>query len=58
MDISGEYPIAAPRATVWAALNDPDILKSVIVGCEELVRDGDGFAATVVAKVGPGKSVV
>jgi carbon monoxide dehydrogenase subunit G len=56
MDISGEYPIAAPRAVVWAALNDPDILKSVIAGCEELVRDGDGFTATVVAKVGPVKA--
>lgn len=56
MDISGEYPIKAPRAAVWAALNDPDILKSVIAGCEELVRDGDGFNATVVAKVGPVKA--
>ncbi|MDY0870715.1 SRPBCC family protein [Dongia rigui] len=56
MDISGEYPIPAPRAVVWAALNDPDILKSVIAGCEELVRDGDGFTATVVAKVGPVKA--
>jgi uncharacterized protein len=56
MDISGEYPIPAPRAAVWAALNDPDVLKSVIAGCEELVRDGDGFTATVVAKVGPVKA--
>ncbi len=56
MDISGEYPIPAPRIAVWAGLNDPDILKSVITGCEELVRDGDGFTATVVAKVGPVKA--
>lgn len=56
MDISGEYPIPAPRAAVWAALNDPDVLKSVIAGCEELVRDGDGFTAKVVAKVGPVKA--
>ncbi len=27
MDISGEYPITAPRAAVWAALNDPDIVE-------------------------------
>jgi len=56
MDISGEYPIPAPRAAVWAGLNDPDVLKSAIAGCEELVRDGDGFTATVVAKVGPVKA--
>ena len=56
MEISGEYPIKAPRTVVWAALNDPDVLKSVIAGCEELVRDGDGFTATVVAKVGPVKA--
>lgn len=56
MEISGEYPINAPRAAVWAALNDPDILKSAIAGCEELVREGEGFKATVVAKVGPVKA--
>lgn len=56
MDISGEYPIPAPRSAVWAGLNDPDVLKSLITGCEQLVRDGDGFAATVVAKVGPVKA--
>lgn len=56
MEISGEYPIKAPRAAVWAALNDPDILKSAIAGCEQLVRDGEGFTATVVAKVGPVKA--
>jgi carbon monoxide dehydrogenase subunit G len=56
MEISGTYPIKAPRPVVWAALNDPEVLKSVIAGCEELVRDGDGFTATVVAKVGPVKA--
>ncbi|MBI2254414.1 MAG: carbon monoxide dehydrogenase subunit G [Proteobacteria bacterium] len=56
MDISGEYPIPAPRTVVWAGLNDPDVLKNAIAGCEQLVRDGDGFTATVVAKVGPVKA--
>jgi carbon monoxide dehydrogenase subunit G len=56
MEISGEYAIKAPRAAVWAALNDPEILRGAIAGCEELVRDGDGFTATVVAKVGPVKA--
>lgn len=56
MDISGEYLIPAPRLAVWAGLNDPDVLKSVMTGCEELIRDGDSFSATVVAKVGPVKA--
>ena len=56
MEMSGEYPIKAPRAMVWAALNDPEILKIAITGCEELVRDGDGFTASVVVKIGPVKA--
>lgn len=57
MDLKGEYRIAASRAKVWEALNDPDILKQCITGCDELVRDSDGgFAAKVTAKVGPIKA--
>ncbi|MBL8711156.1 MAG: carbon monoxide dehydrogenase subunit G [Rhodospirillaceae bacterium] len=56
MDMTGEYTIKAPREQVWAALNDPEALKQAISGCEELTRDGDGFTATVVAKVGPVKA--
>lgn len=56
MDMSGEYTIKAPREAVWAALNDPEMLRGAIAGCEELVKDGDGFKATVVAKVGPVKA--
>ena len=36
MDMSGEYRIAAPREAVWAALNDPDLLRQCIPGCEEI----------------------
>ena len=54
MEMTGEYRIPAPREQVWAALNDPEILKASIPGCESLERTGDnGFAATVIAKVGP-----
>ncbi|MBY8976581.1 carbon monoxide dehydrogenase subunit G [Rhodobacteraceae bacterium NNCM2] len=54
MEMSGERQIGAPRAEVWAALNDPEILKACIPGCQELTREGDnGFAATVKQKVGP-----
>lgn len=38
MDLTGEQRIAAPRDAVWAALNDPDILKACIPGCREIAR--------------------
>jgi carbon monoxide dehydrogenase subunit G len=54
MDMTGEYRIPAPREQVWAALNDPEILKASLPGCESLERVSDHeFAATVAAKVGP-----
>lgn len=54
MQMSGEYRIAAPRAAVWQALNDPEVLKACIPGCESLERSADNqFDATVRAKVGP-----
>ena len=57
MDMTGEYRIPAPREKVWAALNDPDVLRASIPGCQSLEQVGDNaFAARVVAKVGPVKS--
>lgn len=57
MDMSGEYRIPAPRDRVWAALNDPEILKQAIPGCEELVKHSDTeLEAKVTAKVGPVKA--
>ncbi|MEX6508528.1 carbon monoxide dehydrogenase subunit G [Jiella sp. M17.18] len=57
MDLKGEYRIPAPRDTVWAALNDPDVLRSCIPGCESLEKTGDNeMKATVTAKVGPVKA--
>jgi carbon monoxide dehydrogenase subunit G len=57
MDMTGEYRIQAPRAAVWAALNDPETLKQVITGCEELTKVSDTeFHAKVTAKVGPVKA--
>jgi len=53
MEMSGEYRIAAPRARVWAALNDPDILRDSIPGCQELTKQSDTeMSAVVQAKVG------
>ncbi|KQT83954.1 carbon monoxide dehydrogenase subunit G [Aurantimonas sp. Leaf443] len=57
MDLKGEYRLPAPRQTVWEALNDPDVLKSCIPGCESLEMTGDNqMAATVVTKIGPVKA--
>lgn len=54
MEMVGTRQIAADRATVWAALNDPEVLKACIPGCREMTRSEDGgFEATVVQKVGP-----
>lgn len=57
MDMTGEYRIDAPRTAVWTALNDADILKRCIPGCEELEKTSETeFSARVVAKVGPVKA--
>jgi carbon monoxide dehydrogenase subunit G len=57
MEMTGEYRIAAPRDKVWAALNDPEILKASIPGCQELEKRSDTeMAAKVVTKIGPVKA--
>lgn len=57
MKMTGEEVIAAPRQVVWNALNDPDILKQCITGCEEVKKKSDTeFEAKVTAKVGPVKA--
>lgn len=54
MELKGERLIAAPIEKVWAGLNDPEILKACIAGCESLERSGDdAFAALVAVRVGP-----
>jgi len=54
MDMTGEVRIPAPRAKVWSALNDPEILKQCIPGCEEIDKSSDTeMTAKVRAKVGP-----
>jgi carbon monoxide dehydrogenase subunit G len=54
MDLTGEYRIPAPRDDVWRALNDPNILKQCIPGCESVEKLSDTeFTAKVVLKIGP-----
>ncbi|MEO0718893.1 MAG: carbon monoxide dehydrogenase subunit G [Pseudomonadota bacterium] len=57
MDLAGRYRIAASRQKVWDGLNDPEMLKQSIPGCEELNQDSPtSFSAVVVAKLGPVKA--
>ncbi|MDH5749173.1 MAG: carbon monoxide dehydrogenase subunit G [Rhodospirillales bacterium] len=57
MKITGEYKIPASRQMVWEALNNPDILKQSIPGCESMEKTGDNeFTAKVTAKIGPVKA--
>jgi carbon monoxide dehydrogenase subunit G len=54
MDLSGEYRIPASREAVWRALNDPEVLRRCIPGCEELNKISDTeFSAKVTSKIGP-----
>jgi uncharacterized protein len=54
MDMTGEFRIPAPRQRVWEALNDPEVLKQAIPGCQTIEKVSDiEFAAKVRAKVGP-----
>jgi hypothetical protein len=54
MQMNGQQQIAAPRARVWEALNDPAVLAQCIPGCQSLERDGDNrFVAAAEVKIGP-----
>jgi uncharacterized protein len=57
MKMSGEEMIAAPRAAVWKALNDTDVLKSCIPGCDSIIRHSPTkLEAKVTIKLGPVKA--
>ena len=57
MDMNGEYRIDAPRETVWDALNDPEVLRQCIPGCETVERQSESeLTATAKIKIGPVKA--
>lgn len=57
MDMTGEQRIAALRDDVWKALNDPEVLRACIPGCEDLTKQSDTeMTAVVVQKIGPVKA--
>jgi carbon monoxide dehydrogenase subunit G len=54
LEMSGEYVLPRDRKAVYAALNDPEMLKKCIPGCEELTMVSDNeFAAVVKMTIGP-----
>jgi|TARA_B100000470_G_scaffold125616_1_gene97049 hypothetical protein len=54
MKLSGSYQIKLEKQKVWEALNNPEILKQAIPGCEEFIKKSDTeFTATAKNKIGP-----
>jgi len=54
MKLSGSYQINLSKEKVWKALNDPEILKQAIPGCEEFIKNSETeFTATATNKIGP-----
>ena len=57
MELNDEITIPAKIDLVYKSLNDLEVLKACIPGCEELVEDEDGKLSTrVVLKIGPIKA--
>src|SRR5690554_573918 len=57
MNLTGEYRLAAPRGVVWRALNDPEILRQSIPGCESVEKLSDTeLTARVTLAIGPMKA--
>ncbi len=54
MKLTGSYQINLEKQKVWEALNDPEILKKTIPGCEKFKKNSDTeFSATATNKIGP-----
>jgi uncharacterized protein len=57
MEMTGEQLIALPQPEVWRALNDPEILKACIPGCEAIDKTSDNeYRVAMTAAVGPVKA--
>jgi len=57
MEMTGEQIIALPQAQVWEGLNDPEVLKACIPGCESIERVSDNeYRVALTASVGPVKA--
>lgn len=54
MDMKGEFRVPLPQDVVWRALNDAEVLKASVPGCDELIRESEtSFKGKISAAVGP-----
>ena len=54
MEMTGEQLVPAPQQVVWDALNDPEMLKACVPGCESITLSGENeYQVLMVARVGP-----
>jgi carbon monoxide dehydrogenase subunit G len=57
MEMTGEQIIAVPQQKVWEGLNDPEVLKACIPGCETIEKVSDNeYRVAMTAAVGPVKA--
>ncbi len=57
MEMTGEQLISQSQQTVWEALNDPEVLKACIPGCDSIEKVSDTeYKMTMTAAVGPVKA--
>ncbi len=57
MKMNGEFRVPTDRETVWRALNDPEVLRECLPGCQEIEKTSDTeMSATLAIKVGPVKA--
>lgn len=57
MDMTGQQRIAVAQGEVWRALNDPEVIKACVPGCESIEqKSADEYHLTVTASVGPIKA--
>ncbi|WBY03004.1 carbon monoxide dehydrogenase subunit G [Ramlibacter tataouinensis] len=56
MKMNGEKTLPLSQQVVWEALNDPEVLKGCIPGCETVVQTADGYEVVLVASIGPVKA--
>ncbi len=57
MKMNGEFRVPTDRESVWRALNDPEVLKECLPGCQEIEKTSDTeMSATLAIKVGPVKA--
>ena len=56
MEMTSEQIISLPQADVWRGLNDPEILKASLTGCESIELSGENqYKVSMTAAVGPVK---